>query len=383
MRMEDEILNRHVQPAATPGGEIRPQAFSRQVMSPMADPKQTGGPDAGAGLRGTLIKQANKAMSQAHLPYEQDMRAAADQFQVPYEALYGILNQESRFNPNARNPKSTAKGMGQFIDSTAKSMGLTDPFNAKDSIFATARYLKDNLAYHKGDLNLAIASHFTGPSKANSPEGLSYAQQISKKMPGDAADIYARSPSGRVSGVSTAMPERDLRQQHMNIANMSLEDRNAMLDTMSSGSRPIQTLRGNKEGWYNPAQSREFGTLAEAITGVGGTPSYAGEDTRRNALDQVREQAKGVISTQDNAAKIDMEKATKIFDMNKELLAARTGTADSGGLDQAISDQVKKKAKGNAAFPLGQQHPQFGGYVDEFGTPNRFLNDDDEDLTGM
>jgi hypothetical protein len=39
------------------------------------------------------------------------------------EWLWEVMNFESRLNPKAANPKSSAKGLIQFLDSTAKSLG--------------------------------------------------------------------------------------------------------------------------------------------------------------------------------------------------------------------------------------------------------------------
>lgn len=53
---------------------------------------------------------------------------------------------ESNNNPNAKNPKSSAKGKYQFIDSTAKAYGLADPFDEAESEKAFERLTADNYA---------------------------------------------------------------------------------------------------------------------------------------------------------------------------------------------------------------------------------------------
>jgi hypothetical protein len=79
----------------------------------------------------------------------------------------------------------------------------------------------------------------------------------------------------------------DPRKRYYDMAGMSLEQRNAMLDAMPEGQRPIHTIRGNREGWYNPALSREFSGISEALTGVEGRPTYKSESAREEeALDR-------------------------------------------------------------------------------------------------
>ncbi|MDW5313725.1 transglycosylase SLT domain-containing protein [Rhizobium sp. PL01] len=65
---------------------------------------------------------------------------------VDPHALSETTRIESNFNPNAKNPKSTAGGILQFIDSTASEYGLTDKFDAAASLDAGARLMKDNTA---------------------------------------------------------------------------------------------------------------------------------------------------------------------------------------------------------------------------------------------
>lgn len=69
---------------------------------------------------------------------------AANQQGVSPNVLSYIAQVESGGNPNARNPKSSAGGLFQFIDSTANQYGLQDKFNPEQSSSAAARLLKDN-----------------------------------------------------------------------------------------------------------------------------------------------------------------------------------------------------------------------------------------------
>jgi hypothetical protein len=72
---------------------------------------------------------------------------AARRYGQDPQTLARIAQIESSMNPSARNPRSSAAGLFQFIDSTAGRYGLTnklDPVAASD---ATARLTRDNAAY--------------------------------------------------------------------------------------------------------------------------------------------------------------------------------------------------------------------------------------------
>ena len=60
----------------------------------------------------------------------------------PY--LRRLAQVESGNNPLAKNPNSSAGGLFQFIDSTAKQYGLTDRYDAEQSLTAVTKFTEDN-----------------------------------------------------------------------------------------------------------------------------------------------------------------------------------------------------------------------------------------------
>merc|ERR1712025_964410 len=59
-------------------------------------------------------------------------------------AMLKIAELESSFNPRAQNPKSSAGGLFQFLDKTAKEYGLGDKFDPVKSADAAARLAVTN-----------------------------------------------------------------------------------------------------------------------------------------------------------------------------------------------------------------------------------------------
>ena len=68
------------------------------------------------------------------------------QFELPPNYLVIMAYVESSFNPQARNP-SGAAGLFQFVPSTARAMGLSDPYNYVASTLAAAKYSNTNRLY--------------------------------------------------------------------------------------------------------------------------------------------------------------------------------------------------------------------------------------------
>ncbi len=72
---------------------------------------------------------------------------------------------ESRYKPRAvsyKDGKPCAYGIMQLIPSTAARYGVTDVYDARQSILGGARYLRDLLALFDGNVTLALAAYNAG-----------------------------------------------------------------------------------------------------------------------------------------------------------------------------------------------------------------------------
>ena len=91
------------------------------------------------------------------------------QYGIPSGMLYRLLDQESRFNPHALGPmtrQGRARGIAQFIDSTAAEYGI-DPLDPKQAIPGAARYLSSLAGKYGGDYNRALAAYNWGPGNVD------------------------------------------------------------------------------------------------------------------------------------------------------------------------------------------------------------------------
>ena len=88
--------------------------------------------------------------------YEREILEAAEKEGVDPHLLWTIAYNETRFRPWLTSPKN-ARGMMQFIPSTAARFGLTNPYDGNAAIRAAARYVKvlSNLFGGRADSVLA------------------------------------------------------------------------------------------------------------------------------------------------------------------------------------------------------------------------------------
>lgn len=88
--------------------------------------------------------------------------AAAARFGVRAELLRAVAQVESGFNPRAVS-RAGAQGIMQLMPDTARALGVRDPFNPAESIFAGAAYLRSLLDRFGGNEALALAAYNAGP----------------------------------------------------------------------------------------------------------------------------------------------------------------------------------------------------------------------------
>ena len=68
---------------------------------------------------------------------------ASAKYQISVDLLKAVAKVESSFNPNAVS-SAGAMGVMQLMPGTAKSLGVSDPFDARQNIMGGAKYLKQN-----------------------------------------------------------------------------------------------------------------------------------------------------------------------------------------------------------------------------------------------
>jgi hypothetical protein len=96
---------------------------------------------------------------------------AAERYNLPPELLRNVASAESAGKAEAQNPRSSAKGVFQFIDSTWEGLGGTpgNQFDPTENVELGAKYLRQNAERLKKELGRdpsyseVYAAHYFGP----------------------------------------------------------------------------------------------------------------------------------------------------------------------------------------------------------------------------
>lgn len=96
---------------------------------------------------------------------------AAQLYQLPDSFIRAVMRVESDFNPKVVS-RAGAMGLMQLMPKTARSMGVSDPFDARQNILGGARYLRILANRFKGDLVLTVAAYNAGEGAVQKYEGI-------------------------------------------------------------------------------------------------------------------------------------------------------------------------------------------------------------------
>lgn len=177
---------------------------------------------------------------------------AAEEFGINENFLKAVAKAESGFDPDAVSGCG-AQGIMQLMPFTSESYGVTDPFDAKQNIYAGAQLLSELLDNYNGNATLALAAYNAGSGSVQKyggvppyDETVNYINKINDILGGSLAG-----DSKTVDGASTT--DFSVAQ---NVIAPDIEIKKSTLGTSAEAGKLIGTISANNDdrlsvGLYN------------------------------------------------------------------------------------------------------------------------------------
>ena len=153
----------------------------------------------------------------ANHDFDDHVQAAAALHGISEDLIRAIIQVESQFDRMAVSTAG-ARGLMQLMPATARSMGVTDSFDARQNIFGGARYLKQLLGRYSGDVSLAAAAYNAGETAVARYNGVppyretqGYVRKVNAILGGAVAAVAAEIPALFIApgeGSRTSPPAR-------------------------------------------------------------------------------------------------------------------------------------------------------------------------------
>jgi soluble lytic murein transglycosylase-like protein len=115
-------------------------------------------------LQGIFFKDAPSGAEKAPAgapPFNRSILRAAQTYKVDAALIRAIIFAESNYNPQAVS-RAGARGLMQLMPTTARWLGVEDPFDPELNIDGGVRYFKRLLDRFDGDVELALAAYNAG-----------------------------------------------------------------------------------------------------------------------------------------------------------------------------------------------------------------------------
>lgn len=207
--------------------------------------------------------------------YSTSINKYSKQYKVDPNLIAAIIKHESGFNPNITSGAG-AGGLMQLMPGTAKSLGVSNVYNADQNIKGGTKYFSDQLKKFNGNIEKALRAYNAGPNAVNKSYGYTETNNYVKRVT-DSYNKYLKSATGSVSKASKSATK--------NIEKATIKSTKTVTRKLAGWSGQITSgygsYRGNTGSHYGIDIAGKRGQKVDS--NVNGTVTSAGRGTGSNA----------------------------------------------------------------------------------------------------
>ena len=235
---------------------LPPSAFR---SFPSGSAASTGGSASSTSIADSAISTAADAppVPEGASALDTYINAASEMYGIPPNMIRAVIRHESGFDPNTKNPNSTAGGYMQLLSGTARGLGLSPQqrFDPWLNIKAGTLYLSQMYQRYSGSpiaAELMLAAYYQGPGKVkDSVPGVarSYVDDVMKHFLADGGGEFNVSGAGESTGSSSLGANVSLSDEEISQLKVVIEG----YDLIDLGERYVET-----SDEYNTNQAADF-----------------------------------------------------------------------------------------------------------------------------
>jgi soluble lytic murein transglycosylase-like protein len=98
--------------------------------------------------------------------YDEYISQASELYDIPEAFIRAVIRVESNFNPRCRSSVG-AMGLMQLMPETARSMGVTHPYDPYQNIMGGTRFLRILANRYSGNVALVLAAYNAGAGRVD------------------------------------------------------------------------------------------------------------------------------------------------------------------------------------------------------------------------
>ena len=118
-------------------------------------------------MTASQLDTASQNLAGSKTDYDAIISQKSSQYGVNENLVKAVIEAESDYHASSVS-SCGAIGLMQLMPSTAKSLGVSNPYDPAENIDGGIRYLKDKLDSYHGNIKMALAAYNCGPGKLNS-----------------------------------------------------------------------------------------------------------------------------------------------------------------------------------------------------------------------